>query len=86
LQVSIEHIADWWLGDVEDLWFKALENSIREEWDVEPLRIREGGVSGIAILTLRSPYLKSIPSIPYLEKEFGCHALQLPLGQSSVSR
>jgi len=29
--------------------------------------------------------LQSIPSVPYLEKEFGCHALHLPLGQSSVS-
>jgi hypothetical protein len=27
---------------------------------------------------------QSIPSVPYLEKEFGCHALHLPLGQSSV--
>ncbi|KZT19994.1 glutathione degradosome [Neolentinus lepideus HHB14362 ss-1] len=68
LKVTIDHKADWWLGSLEDPYFKALENAIRDEWGVDPLRIREGG---------------SIPSIPYLEKEFGCHALHLPMGQSS---
>ena len=41
-----------------------------------------------AMLSLRLRYnvrLQSIPSIPYLEKEFACHALHLPLGQSTVS-
>lgn len=28
-------------------------------------------------------YVQSIPSVPWLEKEFSCHALHLPLGQSS---
>ncbi|KAH8077043.1 Zn-dependent exopeptidase [Cristinia sonorae] len=68
LHMSIKHIADWWLGKLDDPWFLALENAIRDEWGVEPLRIREGG---------------SIPGIPYLEKEFSCHALHLPLGQST---
>ncbi|KAI1793225.1 Zn-dependent exopeptidase [Ganoderma leucocontextum] len=68
LKVSIEHTADWWLGNLDDPWFRALEDAVRDEWAVEPLRIREGG---------------SIPSIPYLEKEFACHALHLPLGQST---
>ncbi|KDQ62261.1 hypothetical protein JAAARDRAFT_30154 [Jaapia argillacea MUCL 33604] len=68
LEISIDHKADWWLGNLEDPWFKALEDSVRDEWGVEPLRIREGG---------------SIPSVPYLEKVLGCHALHLPLGQSS---
>ncbi|TFK52694.1 Zn-dependent exopeptidase [Heliocybe sulcata] len=68
LKVAIDHKADWWLGSLEDPYFKALENAIRDEWGMDPLRIREGG---------------SIPSIPYLEKEFGCHALHLPMGQSS---
>lgn len=27
--------------------------------------------------------LQSIPSVPWLEKEFGCHALHLPMGQAS---
>ncbi|EIN12463.1 Zn-dependent exopeptidase [Punctularia strigosozonata HHB-11173 SS5] len=68
LDVNITHKADWWLGNLDDRWFKALERSVRDEWGVEPLRIREGG---------------SIPSVPWLEKEFGCHALHLPLGQST---
>ncbi|KAJ8582368.1 glutathione degradosome [Rhizopogon salebrosus TDB-379] len=68
LSVSIDHTADWWLGNLDCPWFKALETAVRDEWNVEPLLIREGG---------------SIPSIPYLEKEFGCPALHLPLGQST---
>lgn len=68
LTVTIERKADWWLGDLDDAWFQALEGAIKDEWGVSPLRIREGG---------------SIPPIPFLEKEFGCTALQLPLGQSS---
>ncbi|KAI0785192.1 Zn-dependent exopeptidase [Abortiporus biennis] len=68
LDVEICNTADWWLGNLDDPCFKALETAIREEWNIEPLRIREGG---------------SIPSVPYLEKEFECHALHLPLGQST---
>ncbi|RPD54678.1 Zn-dependent exopeptidase [Lentinus tigrinus ALCF2SS1-7] len=68
LNVTIAHMADWWLGSLDDTWFHALEDAVRDEWAVEPLRIREGG---------------SIPSVPYLEKEFACHALHLPLGQST---
>lgn len=43
-QVKIERTADWWLGNLDDPWFKALENAVSEEWGVSPLRIREGGV------------------------------------------
>ncbi|KAG7087427.1 hypothetical protein E1B28_013393 [Marasmius oreades] len=67
LEVIIERTADWWLGNLDDPWSKDLESAIQEEWGVEPLRIREGG---------------SIPSIPFLEKAFGCHAIHLPMGQS----
>ncbi|CDO74568.1 hypothetical protein BN946_scf184771.g4 [Trametes cinnabarina] len=69
LSVTIDQTADWWLGKLDDPWFHALENAVKDEWGVDPLRIREGG---------------SIPSVPYLEKEFSCHALHLPLGQSTV--
>ncbi|KAF9462984.1 hypothetical protein BDZ94DRAFT_1259816 [Collybia nuda] len=68
LQINVEHTADWWLGNLDDPWFEALESAVQEVWGLEPLRIREGG---------------SIPSVPYLEKEFKCHALHLPMGQSS---
>ncbi|EIW59658.1 Zn-dependent exopeptidase [Trametes versicolor FP-101664 SS1] len=68
LNVTIDQTADWWLGSLDDPWFHALESAVKDEWGVDPLRIREGG---------------SIPSVPYLEKEFSCHALHLPLGQST---
>jgi len=68
LKIKVEHTADWWLGNLHDPWFKSLESAVQDVWGAAPLRIREGG---------------SIPSVPYLEKEFGCHALHLPMGQSS---
>ncbi|KAI9064650.1 Zn-dependent exopeptidase [Trametes sanguinea] len=68
LSVTIDQTADWWLGELDDPWFHALESAVKDEWGMDPLRIREGG---------------SIPSVPYLEKEFSCHALHLPLGQST---
>ncbi|KIJ54859.1 hypothetical protein M422DRAFT_64082 [Sphaerobolus stellatus SS14] len=68
LSVRIDRTADWWLGDLESKYFKALEGAVEKEWGTTPLRIREGG---------------SIPSIPFLEKEFSCPGLHLPMGQSS---
>lgn len=68
LKVSIDKAADWWLGNLDGRWFQELEHAIEEEWGKKPLRIREGG---------------SIPSVPFLEKTFGCPALHFPLGQSS---
>ncbi|KAJ3742937.1 hypothetical protein DFH05DRAFT_1526431 [Lentinula detonsa] len=68
IRVNINNPADWWIGELDDPWFKALESAIHEEWGLVPLRIREGG---------------SVPSVPYLEKAFACHAFHLPMGQSS---
>lgn len=68
IKVQVVHTADWWLGSLEHPWFQTLEEAIQAEWGAKPLRIREGG---------------SIPSIPFLEKLFGCQALHLPIGQSS---
>jgi hypothetical protein len=49
LTINVEHTADWWLGELDGPWFKALEAAVRDEWGVEPLHIREGGVSGYAL-------------------------------------
>ncbi|KAJ7095467.1 hypothetical protein C8R43DRAFT_1081889 [Mycena crocata] len=78
LRVNVEHTANWWLGELDDFWFKALESAVQEEWGMEPLRIREGGASFTFLCSTQT-----IPSVPFLEKEFGCHALHLPMGQSS---
>lgn len=43
-QVTIDQTADWWLGSLDDPWFHALESAVKDEWGVDPLRIREGGV------------------------------------------
>ena len=45
LRVHIDHTADWWLGNLSNPWYKALEKAVHEEWGVSPLHIREGGVS-----------------------------------------
>lgn len=45
IQVTIDHTADWWLGQLDDDWFNALEAALQDEWGIDPLHIREGGVS-----------------------------------------
>lgn len=71
---------------MENRYFKALERAVEAEWGLKPLRIREGGVSsGFSPTRLRPDrFAQSIPSIPFLEKEFSCPALHFPMGQSSV--
>lgn len=68
LEVEINHLADWWLGEVESPYFKALSECVEQAWGVKPLYIREGG---------------SIPSIPFLEREFAVDAVHLPMGTST---
>jgi hypothetical protein len=45
IQIRVDRTADWWLGQLDDEYFHALEDAVRDEWQAEPLRIREGGVS-----------------------------------------
>lgn len=66
--LSIGHRADWWVADQNSRVYRLAAQSIREEWGVEPLHIREGG---------------SIPAIPFLEKYFNAPAVHIPLGQAS---
>lgn len=67
-EVKIDHVADWWLGEVESKYFECAQAAIRKEWGVQPLYIREGG---------------SITPLRWLEKEYQCTAINLPLGQAS---
>ncbi|KAI0770454.1 hypothetical protein C8Q74DRAFT_1449046 [Fomes fomentarius] len=60
INVTIDRVADWWLGNLDDTWFHALEDGV--------------GCGAVAHQRRR---------IPALEKEFACHALHLPLGQST---
>ena len=85
----MDHTADWWLGDLTHPWFLELERAIYDEWGTEPMRIREGGVRTFPFHLSPPSFnsslpLKSVPCIPFLEKAFGCPALHLPMGQSSV--
>ncbi|KAL8283220.1 hypothetical protein RQP46_005998 [Phenoliferia psychrophenolica] len=68
LSVDINHVADWWLGDIKSPYFDALADCIEAAWGIKPLLIREGG---------------SIPSLPFLEREFGADAVHFPLGLAS---
>ncbi|KAF9916813.1 hypothetical protein BX616_002734 [Lobosporangium transversale] len=68
IEINIKVVADWWLGDTEDRFFKAAELAIEEEWGQKPLFIREGG---------------SVPAIRWLEKRLGAAAVHIPMGQSS---
>lgn len=70
LEVTINHTAGWWLGDLSGPYVQAIGESILAEWGTEPLWIREGG---------------SIPGIPFLEQEFEAKAIHLPMGAASDS-
>ncbi|CAJ0748714.1 2150_t:CDS:2, partial [Entrophospora sp. SA101] len=64
--ITINNMADWWLGDPENKYFKAAEEAIEQEWGIKPLYIREGG---------------SIPAVSWLEKRFNAITINLPIGQ-----
>ncbi|ANB15209.1 glutamine amidotransferase subunit DUG2 [Sugiyamaella lignohabitans] len=68
LSVNFSHEAEPWLGDPTNKPFQILRRALRNEWQVEPLFIREGG---------------SIPVVRVLEKIFDAPAAQLPCGQAS---
>ncbi|SPO26276.1 related to DUG2 - putative di- and tri-peptidase [Ustilago trichophora] len=68
VKVSVDHRADWWLGSDSSTYFWLLKDAVKEEWNAEPISIREGG---------------SIPAIAILEKELDAGAVHLPMGQSS---
>ncbi|GAA5998967.1 glutamine amidotransferase subunit DUG2 [Rhodotorula paludigena] len=70
ISIEINHVADWWLGDVDSPYVGAMSSCIASQWGIEPLFIREGG---------------SIPSLPFLEAEFGAEAVHFPMGTSSDS-
>ena len=68
LKIGIFHEAEPWVGDPTNRAFKVLQSSLRDEWNLEPLFIREGG---------------SIPTVRFLEKAFNAPAAQIPCGQAS---
>ncbi|CAG8668236.1 19282_t:CDS:10 [Gigaspora margarita] len=68
ITITINNLADWWLGDPENRFFKATEEAVKQEWGIKPLYVREGG---------------SIPAVRWLEKKFNAVAVNLPMGQAS---
>ncbi|CEP18781.1 hypothetical protein [Parasitella parasitica] len=68
ISVTIQSAAEYWLGDLNGKYFKAVERAIYNEWDMKPLYIREGG---------------SIPAVRWLEKFCNAPAIHIPFGQSS---
>ncbi|RIB28464.1 WD40-repeat-containing domain protein [Gigaspora rosea] len=68
ITITLNNLADWWLGDPENRFFKATEEAVKQEWGIKPLYVREGG---------------SIPAVRWLEKKFNAVAVNLPMGQAS---
>jgi len=61
--VTVEHTADWWLGDLTHPWFLQLERAIRDEWGSEPMRVREGGVRPFFLLSWLSTTGSDTPTV-----------------------
>ncbi|KAF7729747.1 hypothetical protein EC973_003825 [Apophysomyces ossiformis] len=68
ISIEIQSAAEYWLGNPESEYFKAVEKAIEQEWKIKPLYIREGG---------------SIPAVRWLEKFCNAPAVHLPMGQAS---
>ena len=68
LTIKLNKAGDWWIGDIKNKYFKALEESLEEVWKVKPIYTREGG---------------TIPLTSYIEKNLNAPAIHFPLGQSS---
>ncbi|KAI8889099.1 Zn-dependent exopeptidase, partial [Backusella circina FSU 941] len=68
ITTTIESAAEYWLGNPDSKYFKAVERAVEEEWNIKPLYIREGG---------------SIPAVRWLEKFCNAPAVHIPFGQSS---
>ncbi|KAG0173539.1 hypothetical protein DFQ28_002157 [Apophysomyces sp. BC1034] len=68
ISIEIQSAAEYWLGNPESGYFKAVEQAIEQEWNIKPLYIREGG---------------SIPAVRWLEKFCNAPAIHLPMGQAS---
>ncbi|ORX38699.1 hypothetical protein BD324DRAFT_621968 [Kockovaella imperatae] len=67
-EIKVTHSASWWLTSLDSPYFKSLECAIEDVWGAKPLKIREGG---------------TVPTIFWLEREFGAPCVHLPLGQAS---
>ncbi|KAI9305332.1 hypothetical protein BJ944DRAFT_161937, partial [Cunninghamella echinulata] len=68
ISIDIQSASEYWLGNPDNEYFKAVERAIENEWNVKPLYIREGG---------------SIPAVRWLEKFCNAPAVHLPMGQAS---
>ncbi|KAI8069989.1 WD40-repeat-containing domain protein [Gongronella butleri] len=68
ISIDITSASEYWLGNPDSEYFKAVEQAIEHEWNVKPLYIREGG---------------SIPAVRWLEKFCQAPAVHLPMGQAS---
>ncbi|ORX61449.1 Zn-dependent exopeptidase [Hesseltinella vesiculosa] len=68
ISIDITSASEYWLGNPDSAYFKAVEQAIEHEWKIKPLYIREGG---------------SIPAVRWLEKFCGAPAVHLPMGQAS---
>ncbi|KAI8086176.1 uncharacterized protein BX664DRAFT_335096 [Halteromyces radiatus] len=68
ISIDIQSASEYWLGNPDNDYFKAVEQAIEQEWNIKPLYIREGG---------------SIPAVRWLEKFCHAPAVHLPMGQAS---
>ncbi|KAK3234737.1 hypothetical protein CYMTET_55016 [Cymbomonas tetramitiformis] len=70
LEVTVQAVGHWWLGETESPFYKAAAKAIREEWGMEPLYVQEGST-------------ETMTSI--LEQLLQAPVVQLPIGQASDS-
>ena len=89
LKVECLDQADWWLGDLNNLYYRAAEAAIKQVWDKKPHFIREGGTIPVTRFLEKVSFLFFSSFSPFNDSRFHLHqrfaapAIHLPLGQHS---
>lgn len=88
LSIKIDNKAEPWLGDPGNEIFRTLEQAIIKVWNLDGVKDGKSRTENGEVRGKRPLYIReggSIPSIRFLEKEFGAPAAHLPCGQATDS-
>ena len=48
MSIRVKSVGDWWEADPESKLFRLAEKALAQEWNVQPLFVREGGTMPVS--------------------------------------
>ena len=48
VSIRVKSVGDWWEADPESKLFRLAEKALAQEWNVQPLLVREGGTMPVS--------------------------------------